>query len=123
MDIYKEASRLKLRFQTGKGPLSVEQLWDLSLTELDTLAVAKEQEYKDSGKKSFLKAKSAKDRKLKLELDIFVDILTTKVEEDETRRKALADKEHNALILSKMEQKRNEAFDDMSLEELQKQLR
>ena len=32
--MYKKASKLKLRFQTQKGNLSVEQLWDLSLDDL-----------------------------------------------------------------------------------------
>jgi hypothetical protein len=38
--MYKEAAKQKLRFATNKGNLSVEQLWDLNLTDLDSLAVA-----------------------------------------------------------------------------------
>lgn len=32
--MFKQASKMKLRFATSKGNLSVEDLWDLSLTEL-----------------------------------------------------------------------------------------
>jgi hypothetical protein len=38
MEIFKLASQQKLRFQTPKGSLSTEQLWELSLDELDALA-------------------------------------------------------------------------------------
>ena len=34
--MYKQASKLKLRFQTNRGILSAEQLWDLSQTDLST---------------------------------------------------------------------------------------
>ncbi len=60
--MYKTASKLKLRFQTPQGNLSVEQLWSLSTTELDSLAVALEEAYKKSGKKSFLIKTSKKDK-------------------------------------------------------------
>ena len=53
MENFKQASKEKLRIQTNKGLLSVEQLWDLSLSDLDILAVSLENEYKESGKKSF----------------------------------------------------------------------
>lgn len=35
--MYKQASKMKLRFATSKGNLSVEDLWDLSLPALDRL--------------------------------------------------------------------------------------
>ena len=68
--MYKEASKQKLRVQTNRGCLSIEQLWDLSLAELDALAVTLEEEYKDSKGKSFLDKKSKKDKTLKLQFDI-----------------------------------------------------
>ena len=79
--MYKEASKLKLRFQTTKGILSVEQLWELSLTELDALAVSLEEEYKNSDGKSFLDKKTEKDKMVKLRFDIVLNVLNTKVEE------------------------------------------
>ena len=54
MENFKLASQQKLRFKTNKGDLSTEQLWDLSLEDLDALAVALEAQHKQSAKKSFL---------------------------------------------------------------------
>ena len=114
--MYKEASKQKLRFSTNKGLLSTEQLWDLSLTELDNLAVALESDYKESGKKSFLVKKSAKDKTAKLKLDIAVDILTTKVEENETAKNARQIKEHNEKIMSLIADKEEDSLKSKSID-------
>ena len=89
MENFKLASQQKLRFQTNKGLLSVEQLWDLSLEDLDALAVSLETEHKESGKKSFLVKTSAKDKTAKLRFDVVLDVLNTKVEAEQA---ALAEK-------------------------------
>jgi len=118
--MYKEASKLKLRILTTVGLLTIEQLWDLSTTELDTLAVALEEEYKKSGKKSFLIAKSKKDKILKLKFDIVVNILTTKVDDAEESLSSLEKKAHNDHILGLIADKKNDELRDMSVDELEK---
>ena len=40
MSIFEQSSRFKLRFQTNKYLLATEDLWDLSLPIMDTLAKA-----------------------------------------------------------------------------------
>jgi len=122
MENYKEASRLKLRFNTTKGSLTTEHLWDLSITELDTLAVALEAEYKESGKKSFVVKKSSKDKVTKLKFDIVLDILTTKVEEAEEAGKAKEDKERREKILSIIARKKEASLEEMDISELEKML-
>jgi hypothetical protein len=121
--IYKAASKLKLRFQTTKGTLSVEQLWGLSLAELDALAVSLEQAYKDSKSKSFLDKKSEKDKIIKLRFDIALDVLNTKVEEKEAAKKKAEDKEHDQKILSIIKEKQDEALKGKSIKELEKMLK
>lgn len=121
--IYKAASKLKLRFQTTKGTLSVEQLWGLSLAELDALAVSLEQAYKDSKSKSFLDKKTEKDKIIKLRFDIALDVLNTKVEEKEAAKKKAEDKEHDQKILSIIKEKQDEALKGKSIKELEKLLK
>lgn len=118
MEKFKQASELKLRFQTSKGLLSTEQLWDLSLTELDTLAVALESAHEESGKKSFLVKSSAKNKLAKLRFDIALDILTTKVDEMQAAQEAAEIKEHNKEIIALIAEKQQEAKKGKSIEEL-----
>ena len=123
MENFKLASQLKLRFQTNKGLLSSEQLWDLTLSELDDLAVKFENDYKESGKKSFLVKRTNKDVVSKLKFDITLDILQTKVDESEAESKRLENKAHNAKILSLIAEKQNEELKTKSISDLKKLLK
>jgi len=123
MENYKKASQLKLRFQTNKGSLAVEQLWDLSLTDLDALAVSLENEYKQSGKKSFLVASSEKDKTAKLRFDVALDVLTTKVEEAQAQAEAKEIKEHNEKIITLIAEKKDESLKGKSVKQLEAMLK
>jgi len=89
---------------------------------LDRLAVALEKEYKDSGKKSFLVAKSKKDKEIKLRFDIVIDILTTKVEENKIASTAADKKAYNQKILAKIAEAKDKELDGKTPEELEKML-
>lgn len=122
MENFKLASQQKLRFQTNKGLLSVEQLWDLTLQELDVLAVSLETEHKESSKKSFLVKTSTKDKIAKLRFDIVLDILNTKIEDEQA---ALAEKErkaHNEKIIAIIADKKDESLKGMSIKQLEAML-
>lgn len=123
MEMYKNASQHKLRFQTNKGALSVEQLWDLSLTDLDTLAVSLEAEHKESGKKSFLTKSSAKDKTAKLKFDVVLDILNTKVDEQQAASEAKEIREHNKKILGLIADKQDESLKGKSVKQLEAMLK
>jgi hypothetical protein len=119
MDNYKLATRQKLRFQTNVGLLSTEQLWELSLTDLDALAVSLEIEHQQSGKKSFLVKTSVKDKTAKLKFDIVLDVLNTKAAEAEAASEAAADKEHNKKILAIIADKQDETLKGKSVKQLE----
>ena len=121
--MWKEALRLKMRFATSRGNLTIEQLWDLSLEELDALAVQLKEQYDQSGAKSYLKKRSVKDKKIKIGFDIVLEILETKVEEAEAAKEALETKAHNQKILELIAKKKDEQMEGLSIEELEKQLK
>lgn len=123
MENFKLASQQKLRFQTNKGLLSVEQLWDLSLDEMDALAVSLEQEHKQSGKKSFLVKTSLKDKTAKLRFDVILDILNTKVAEIEAEQEAAEIKEHNKKIIGLIAEKQDESLKGKSIKQLEGMLK
>lgn len=116
--MYKQASKEQLRVQTSKGLLSVEQLWDLSVTELDKTAVALQAAYEESGKKSFLVKRSVKDKVAKLKFDVVLDILQTKVEEEAAEREKVENKAHNAKIDALIAEKEDEELKKLSAAKL-----
>lgn len=120
MDMYKKASRLKLKIQTPKGLLTVEQVWGLTLTELDNLAVELEKQFEASGGKSFIRKTSEKDALAKLRFEIVVDILNTLMEEDDTARSAQEKKAHNAKIDALIASKKEKSLENLSIDELEK---
>ena len=121
--MYKEASKQQLRFQTAKGMLSVEQLWSLSLTDLDALAVSLQDAYENSRKKSFLEKTTSKDKTIKLRFDIVLDVLQTKVEEAAIATEAQEVKAHNQKILEIIANKKDESLKNKSLKELEAMLK
>ena len=124
MEMYKQASKQQLRFQTDKGNLTVEQLWSLPIPVLDKLAVFLEEQFTlATGKKTFLTVKSQEDKTAKLRFDIALDILTTKVEEQAAAKEALDTKEHNQKILALMAKKKDTELEGKSIEELEKMLK
>lgn len=121
--MYKQASKDKIRFQTEKGLLTVEQLWDLPFTVLDRTAIQLSDEFKASGKKSFLEPKSKKDKAIKLQFDIVLDILTTKMDERDAEKSENLDKQHNAKIDAIIAQKQDEDLAGKSIKDLEKMRR
>lgn len=122
--MYKEASKLKLRFTTPKGLLSCEQLWDLSLIDLSNSvkAVKKILKKSDDDELSFLEESKIVDVENQLRFDILKDVYLTKKKENEEKRTELERKQHNQKILSIIAEKKEANLRDMSVEELEKMM-
>lgn len=122
MDLFKKASRKKLRISTPKGNLSVEQLWDLNLTELDALAVSLQDAVEKSSNRSFLSEKSSEDVEAKLRFDIVLDVLQTKLADQETAAKRAETRAQNQRIAEIIARKEDESLESLSIEELKAKL-
>jgi len=121
--MFEKASKLKLRFQTVQGPLSLEQLWTITDENLSILADSLKEEVKVSKKTNYF-TKSTKANKLsKLKLNIVLDIIATIVEERGEAGEALIIKAHNQKIVDKIAAKKDSDLDDLSVEELEKMLK
>jgi hypothetical protein len=123
MDNYKVACFEKVRIQTGKGLLSTEQLCDLSIDDLDALAVSLEIEHQQSGKKSFIGKTSAKDKLAKLKFDLVLDILNTKMEQMQAAAEKKERDDHNKKIIGLIAEKQDESLKNKSIKDLQKMLK
>jgi beta-glucosidase-like glycosyl hydrolase len=121
MSNFKEATRMKLRVNTSVGELSVEQLWDLSLTKLAaTIKNVKKQLQKDNDDElSFLDEDKKVDRVLQLTFDVLKEVYQTKQTEQVEARTALERKANNEKIMALIAKKQESELEGKSVEELQ----
>jgi hypothetical protein len=122
MKVFEKASRIKLRIPTERGSASVEDLWDLNLNTLNTLAKQLKRKLKDAEEEDFLTIRKESDTIEKLAFDIVLHVLNTKKEEKEKREAAASRKQEREKILAIIESKENEALNSQSKEELLKRL-
>lgn len=124
--MFEKASRLKLRFDTPKGQLSAEDLWDLPLTSntgkanLDDIAKDLFRKLKDEGEVSFVQPAKTGDKTVQLQFDIVKHVIEIRIAERDAADLARANKEKKQMILGIIAQKENEALVSTSLDDLKK---
>jgi len=120
--MYKNAARLKLRFETPKGMLSAEDLWDLTLPQLNELAKKLNKRIKEFGEDDFLKVKNDEEKIVKLQFDIVLDILKTKQEDIEAAVARKLKMEQKQKLMAALDAKRDADIGAMTVEEIQAKL-
>lgn len=120
-NMFELATRYKFRFPF-KGMISVEDLWDLSVKNLDTVFKCINAEMKKTKEESLLSTKSKDDEVLEMKIKIVKYIVEVKQKEKEEREKMFLNKERNQKIMSIIAAKQDEELQNMSVEELQKLL-
>ena len=123
--MFEQASRLKLRFESTRGLLSTEDLWDLSLTgttrtNLDSIAIALHKQTKDlSDVVSFVNPSSDRgSNELLLKFEIVKYIISVRVRERDEAKAAADRREKKQRILELIAQKQDAALAEKSEEEL-----
>ena len=124
MSIFEQASKDKLRFQTVKGNLTVEQLWDLPIDkgEVNIYQLATEllvvTQNKPEQALSFFKKTTSKNELAQLKFDIVKHIVTTKVAEIEDKTNEAVKQSEIAELDKLIAAKEAEAKAGLSLDEL-----
>ena len=119
--IFEFATRNKVRFPF-KGMISVEDLWDLSLTNLDSIYKTLNKQVKQSEEESLLSTKLSVDTELEVQIAIVKHIVSVKLAEKEAAEKAHAKREQKQKIMSIIATKENEALQNSSIDDLKKML-
>lgn len=119
--IFETAVRTKMRFPF-KGMISVEDLWDLTVENLDSVFKTLNSHLKQVKEESLLDARTKQDKELDTKIEIIKYIVGVKLEEEALRLKAKEKREQKQKILEIMSRKQNEAMEGKSMEELQAML-
>ena len=120
-NIFEYATRNKIRF-SFRGLISVEDLWVLSLTNLDSIYKELNKQSKQSEEESLLNIKTQEDELLNVQIEIVKHIVSVKLAEKEAREKASAKKVQKQKIMSIIAAKQDEALQNSSIADLKKML-
>lgn len=120
-DLFKIATKKAYRFNY-KGIISVEDLWNLNVEELDKIYKSLKKQQKNNTEESLLQTVSKEDKELQNKIDIIKTIVNDKLIAKEKATKAAEKKAQNQRILEIMADKQDAALKEKSLEELQAML-
>ena len=129
MNIFEQATRRAVRFESAKGDLSVEQLWDLPLQsrnqfDLDTVAKTVNRQLNAVTEESFVSVREnpAKET-LSLKLELVKHIISVKLQEAEEARNRANKASEKEKLLRLLDEKQNEALRALTPEEIQERLK
>lgn len=100
----------------------LEDLWDLPVTELDSVFKTLNSEMKKSKEESLLDTKSKEDKILEDKISIVKYIVSVKLQDAENRKKIRENQEKKERILQIMADRQDKAMLEASDEDLQKML-
>lgn len=120
-NLFEIATRGKFRFPF-RGMISVEDLWDLSVEDLDIVFKKLNSQLKQSKEESLLGEKTQQDKELDVKINIIKYIVSTKLEEAELRAKTRDNKAKKQQILEILANKQNTELENKSIGELKKML-
>lgn len=120
-DLFKVAVKKKYRFNY-RGFISVEDLWDLSVEDLDKIFKSLKSQQRNASEESLLQAVSKEDKELNNKIEIIKIIVADKLAASDRAKKAAAQRMQNQRILEIMADKQDAALKEKSVEELQAML-
>jgi hypothetical protein len=127
-NIFEAASRQKIRFDSNRGALMVEQLWDLSLTsksgfDLDSVARAINRDLKDMTEESFVATTSNPAKaSLELKLEVVKYVIAIRMAENAARLAAADKAAKKTKLIEVLSRKQDAALEALTPDEIQAQI-
>jgi hypothetical protein len=115
--MFEQATRAKMRFPY-RGMVSVEDLWDIKVEDLDSIFKQLNSQVKVANEESLLTTKSPEDEVLSVKTEIVKHIVSVKLAEAEARKLAKTRKEEKQKILAIISEKQDQALQGKTVAEL-----
>lgn len=126
-NIFEYAARNKLRFQSVKGPLTAEQLWDVPLRSsddfnLNTVAKAANKALEESGENFVDTTKTAEHKRREMVMETIKYVIQTKIDEEKAAEKWAANRKERQQLLDILADKQAGKLSELSEKQLQKRI-
>jgi hypothetical protein len=127
MEMFERASRLALRFDTSRGQLTTEDLWQLPLTHsrapnLNDLAKSLHRELESNQVVSFVDDKKEPDERLRLAFDVVLHVIAVKKEEGKAQLAARTRAEQKRKLLAALADRESDELKGKSADELRRMI-
>ena len=119
--MFEQATKMKLRFKVANGVLTTEDLWELSLDNLNNLARDLSKQLKGI-EENFIEEKSNADARLELMFSVVKRVIERRLQAKKESIERQAKEQRRAEIMSILENKEMEEWKAKSKEELLKEL-
>jgi len=116
--MFEKASRMKLRFPF-KGSCSVEDLWDMSVEELDSVFKTLNAKLKATQEESLLGAKTVEDDVLSMQVAIVRRVVEVKLAEAAERKDAKTKRDEKQKLLAILAHKKDAELEGKSAAEIE----
>ena len=120
INLFETASRQKLRFKANNGQVSVEDLWDLPLTQLDAMAKELRRQTRDT-EESFIENVKV-DKTLETRFEIVKHVIRVRMEERQAKQDAKDRDARRKVLLEQIENRQQAELASKPLAELQAEL-
>jgi hypothetical protein len=122
-NLFEKASRSRLRFDTTKGQITVEDLWVLSLPHIDEVAKSLQKKIREeASEQSFISQRSSGNEDLETKFEIVKYVISVRLKETEDK-KVRAEKEQYLRMLKDLKNdKKIKELESLSLEDIDKKI-
>jgi hypothetical protein len=117
-DLFKTATKTGLRFATNKGSVTTEDLWGLSLTQLNTVARTISADLRQT-EEDFIGGRSNADTNKQLALEVVKAVIADKIADRDAATLADARRSQRQQIDELIARKQVDALASLSVEELE----
>lgn len=128
INIFEYATRNKLRFQSIRGELTVEQLWDIPLRSsdgfnLNMIAKSANDVVKAMNEENFVEStRTVKHVRVETALEVVKSIIQSKLIDEDAAKTRAANKQKKEKLLAVLSEKQDGKLSELSERELKKQI-
>lgn len=122
VDVLLDAMKSSMRFESGNGLLTIEDLTKKTIKQLEPIVLALRKQKEEAGEYSYTEVRSTAMQTLELKFQIAEYILLSKIEAEKARKLKAETLSQLSQLQQLLDQKKQESLAQLSAEDLEKKI-
>lgn len=122
VDVLLDAMKSSMRFESGNGLLTIEDLTKKTIKQLEPIVLALRKQKEEAGEYSYTEVRSTAMQTLELKFQIAEYILLSKIEAEKARKLKTETLSQLSQLQQLLDQKKQESLAQLSAEDLEKKI-